>query len=60
MARGARGYARFAEQMAVFGTASPSNRGHCNGDGVPQELENTAASFTTGPVTSLARVPVLG
>lgn len=45
MAKGARGYARFAEQMAVFCTESPSNRGHCNGEGVPQELENSAVKF---------------
>lgn len=60
MAKGARGYARFAEQMAVFCTASPSNGGHCNGEGVPQELGISAASFTERPVTSLAGIPVLG
>ena len=60
MAKGARGYARFAEQMAVFCTASPSNGGHYNGKGVPQELGNSAASFTAEPVTSLAGVPALG
>lgn len=35
MAKGARGYARFAEQMAMFCTSSPSNMGHCYGEGVP-------------------------
>lgn len=57
MAKGARGYARFAEQMAVFGTAFLSNGGNCNGEGVPQELGNSAAAR---PGTSLARVPDLG
>lgn len=60
MAKGARGYARFAEQMAVFCMVFLSNRGHWNGEGVPQELGNSAASFTARPVTSLARVPDLG
>lgn len=50
MAKGARGYARFAEQMAVFCMVFLSNRIHWNGEGVPQELGNSAASFTARPV----------
>lgn len=57
---GRRGYGRFAEQMAVYCTVSPSNRGHCNGEGVPQKLGSPAASFTARPVNSLAGAPVLG
>lgn len=60
MAEGARGCARFAEQMAMFCTSSPSNMGHCYGEGVPQELGYAAVSFTAKPVNSPAGAPVLG
>lgn len=60
MAEGARGYARFAEQMAMFCTSSPSNMGHCYGEGYPQELGSPAVSFTTRLVNSPAGAPVLG
>lgn len=51
MAKGARGYARFAKQMAVFCTVFPSNGGHCRRKGVPQELGISAISFTARPAS---------